>query len=71
MHRSLKTGLALAAVACFAGRVAAYEAMAVADGGTLSGTVKFDGAPPAADKIPVTKDPEVCGKEKAAPSCCW
>src|SRR5207245_2951624 len=46
---------------------AAYEAVAVTDGGTLSGTVKFDGTPPAPGKIQVTKDPEVCGQEKVAP----
>lgn len=48
-------------------RAAAYEAIAVTDGGTLTGTVKYDGTPPAPTKINVTKDPEVCGKEKAAP----
>ena len=30
---------------------------------SLSGTVKFDGTPPAPKKIEVTKDQEVCGKE--------
>jgi hypothetical protein len=67
MRRNVIVGLALAAAVCLAGRADAYEAVAVADGGTLSGTVKFDGSPPAGDKIPVTKDPEVCGKEKVKP----
>jgi plastocyanin len=60
-------GLALTVTTLCAGGAAAYEAMAVADGGTLSGTVKFAGTPPAAAKLEVTKDPEVCGKEKPSP----
>ena len=32
-----------------------------AAGGTISGTVKFDGTPPAAKTVEVTKDKEVCG----------
>lgn len=68
MRRQLLPSLiALAAIAAFAGRAAAaYEAVAVTDGGTLSGTVSLDGAPPAPKKIDVTKDPEVCGKEAKA-----
>jgi hypothetical protein len=58
------SGAFLAAVA--AGGADAYEAVAVADGGTLSGTVKATGAPAAA-KLEVTKDGEVCGKEKTDP----
>ena len=58
---------AFALLAAVASRSAAYEAVAVTDGGTLSGTVKFDGPPPAPGKIQVTKDPEVCGQEKVAP----
>ncbi|MFN8542639.1 MAG: hypothetical protein U0807_00290 [Candidatus Binatia bacterium] len=61
------TALVLAATVAVAGRAAAYEAVAVTDGGTLSGTVKFAGTPPAAGKIEVTKDPEVCGKDKVKP----
>ena len=65
--RLMITGLALGAMACFAGRASAYEAIAVTDGGTLSGTVKYDGTPPPPGKITVSKDPDVCGKEKIAP----
>jgi plastocyanin len=61
-------GVALVAIAGFAGHGAAYEAIEVTDGGTLAGTVTLEGAAPAAAKIEVTKDPEVCGKEKAAPN---
>jgi plastocyanin len=60
-------GVALAAVAGLGSRAAGYEAIAVSDGGTLSGTVKVAGAPPAPAKIEVSKDPEVCGKEKTSP----
>jgi len=64
MRRTLfLSALAVMATASLAGRAAAYEAIAVTDGGTLSGTVTYDGTPPAAAKIEVTKDPEVCGKE--------
>ena len=41
-----------------------YTVAAVADGGTITGSVKFQGTPPAAEKIEVSKDPAVCGKEK-------
>ena len=60
--------LAVVAAACLAGRAAAYEAIAVTDGGTLSGTVTYEGTPPPPAKIEVTKDPEVCGKDKTAPN---
>jgi len=64
MRRNLVLCGAMAAVTiAFATRAVAYEAVAVTDGGSISGTVKYDGTPPAPDKIPVTKDPEVCGKE--------
>jgi plastocyanin len=68
MRRKLvRAGVVLAAITCLAGSTAAYEVIAVTDGGTLSGTVKFDGAPPAPAKLTPSKDPEVCGKEKASP----
>src|SRR5438477_269356 len=68
MRRTLvPSALALILVAGLATRAAAYEAMAVTDGGTLSGTVKFQGTAPPPAKLEVTKDPEVCGKEKTSP----
>lgn len=40
-----------------------YEAMAVANGGTIVGEVKYAGDPPPAETLPVTKDAAVCGSE--------
>ncbi|MFI5397660.1 MAG: carboxypeptidase regulatory-like domain-containing protein [Candidatus Binatia bacterium] len=42
----------------------AYEGGAVTDGGTISGQVKFQGAPPEPKKIEATKDKEVCGQHE-------
>lgn len=60
------TGLlaALAALGLAAAPVAAYEAVAVPDGGALAGSLKFGGAPPKLDPIPVNKNRDVCGVEK-------
>jgi Carboxypeptidase regulatory-like domain len=41
----------------------AYEAVAVADGGTIKGKVTFAGTPPAKKKIIPTKDKEACGSD--------
>jgi hypothetical protein len=43
---------------------AAYEEVAVKDGGTLSGVVRFAGTPPKLDPLPVNKNREVCGEAK-------
>lgn len=68
MIRSSIQGMGFAlAVLAGAGQAAAYEAIAVTDGGTLSGTVKYSGAAPAPAKFEVTKDVEACGKEKTKP----
>jgi plastocyanin len=68
MRRNLVvSGLAVVVAACLAGGASAYEVIAVPDGGTLSGTVKYDGTAPPPAKIEVTKDPEVCGKDKINP----
>jgi plastocyanin len=42
--------------------MAQYQGGAVSDGGSISGTVKFKGTPPAPKKLDVSKDKEVCGK---------
>jgi plastocyanin len=68
MRRNLVLcGALAAAMATLATRAVAYEAVAVTDGGSISGTVKYEGTPPPSPKIAVTKDPEVCGKEKVSP----
>ncbi|MGH7858417.1 MAG: hypothetical protein ACREQY_13920, partial [Candidatus Binatia bacterium] len=56
-------GASLLAIAAGAG---AYESGEVKDGGTIVGVVEFEGTAPAPKKIPVTKDQQVCGKEKEA-----
>jgi len=38
-----------------------YQGGAVSDGGTISGTVSYSGAPVEAETVEVDKDPEVCG----------
>jgi len=45
---------------CLAGAAMAYDAGAVSNGGTISGTVKFKGTPPAPQPLDVNKDKEVC-----------
>ena len=55
---------ALAALALVAAPAAAYEAVAVPDGGALAGSVKFAGTLPKLDPIPVNKNRDVCGAEK-------
>jgi len=59
--------MAAAAFLAFGTTSHAYEGGAVADGGTISGTVSFDGAAPAPEKLAVTKDKKVCGEEKISP----
>lgn len=61
----MKHGISASVVllAGFVGLTSAYEGIEVAGGGTISGTVKFAGNPPAPGKLEVSKDQEVCGKE--------
>jgi Carboxypeptidase regulatory-like domain len=40
-----------------------YKVIAVTDGGTISGTVKWEGAVPRQLEFPVTKDPQICDPE--------
>jgi hypothetical protein len=46
----------------------AYQTVAVINGGSVTGTVRFKGAVPPRATVAVTKDPEVCGREKTASS---
>ena len=61
-----RTGLALGVAAVFGwtGAAHGYEAGTVASGGSISGTVKYKGTPPAPAKLDVNKDTEVCGTEQ-------
>ena len=52
------------AVATAAPPVAAYEEIAVKDGGTLTGVVKFTGTPPKLPPLAVNKNRDVCGEQK-------
>jgi plastocyanin len=56
-----KTVVVLAACAGIAFGIGAGANSALAAGGTISGTVKYDGTPPTPKKVEVTKDKEVCG----------
>ena len=57
---------ALAMLAALVGPAAAYEVVAVTDGGVLTGVVKFAGTPPKLDPLPVNKNRDVCGDQKDA-----
>jgi hypothetical protein len=67
MHKFALSAVALAAGVAVAASGWAYTGGPVADGGTITGEVKYQGDPPAPAKIAVTKDNEVCGKEKVSP----
>jgi plastocyanin len=60
-----RVGLTAAALALTAGVVGAYEAAEVKNGGTIVGVVGYAGPTPAARKLAVTKDQQVCGTDKA------
>jgi hypothetical protein len=55
---------ALAVTAALAVPAAAYEIVTVADGGVLTGLVKFTGAPPRLEPLAVNKNRDVCGDHK-------
>lgn len=57
-RRALVALIGLAAIG--GGTASAYEGAAVANGGSISGVVKFKGAPPARAPLEVNKDKEVC-----------
>ena len=57
------------AVATFAAAQGDYRVISVADGGTISGTIKWSGPVPRELDFPITKDPQVCdpdGKKTAS-----
>lgn len=65
----MRTGIALAVLLALAGAPRAghgYEAVTVPDGGTIRGAVRYHGTIPTPATIAITKDPDVCGREKVA-----
>lgn len=56
-----KFGVTIAACAAVALGAATWAGPASAAGGTVSGTVKFEGTAPAPKQIDITKDKDVCG----------
>ena len=62
----LRTAATLVLALLVAAPALAYEVVAVADGGTLSGTVKFAGPPPKLEPLAVNKNRDVCGEQKAS-----
>ena len=65
MKRTLLAGLVLA-MGLLSSPAAAYEEIVVTDGGELTGTVKFVGAPPRLEPLRVAKNRDVCGETKEA-----
>src|SRR5512144_3195999 len=61
---SYRRTAALLCVVSTVAPAAAYEVVAVTDGGTLSGVVRYAGAPPPPRTVTITKDRAVCGDEK-------
>ena len=53
----------LFAAATFAAAQGDYKVIAVTDGGTISGTVKWSGAAPHQLEFPITKDPQICAPD--------
>jgi len=41
-----------------------YEVITVSNGGTISGTVKWEGAQPKVPVLPITKNPDICDPQK-------
>lgn len=65
MHKKILTGLvSLVALTWSSMPAAGYDAAPVANGGSISGVVKFKGTAPAPKELEVTKDKQVCGKHK-------
>ena len=62
--RVFYAAIMLLLVVAVAAPALAYEEVAVADGGVISGTVKFVGTPPKLEPIAVNKNRDVCGEHK-------
>jgi len=64
VRRAVIAAAALASVAAVNSAFAAYQEIAVKDGGTLTGVVRFTGAPVRVEPMAVTKNRDVCGDQK-------
>ena len=64
MRRTVATIALLSLLASASPAGAAYEEIAVKDGGTLTGVVRFTGTVPKLDPIAVNKNRDVCGEQK-------
>jgi Carboxypeptidase regulatory-like domain len=53
----------LLALASFACAQSDYKVVAVNDGGTISGTIKWSGSVPRQLDFPITKDPQICAPD--------
>lgn len=62
MRRVIASTLLLGSVFAPSGAAFAqdYKVIAVTDGGTISGTVKWSGPVPRTAEFPITKDPQIC-----------
>jgi len=62
-----KAGLLIAAfllaASCMASAQGNYQVISVANGGTITGTVKWSGPRPHTPTFPITKDPQICDPE--------
>ncbi|MBI2876235.1 MAG: carboxypeptidase regulatory-like domain-containing protein [Candidatus Tectomicrobia bacterium] len=64
MKKRLVAGIACCFVlGMWLATVQAYEAVVVSKGGSISGTVKYEGIPPTPGKLEITRDHAVCGSE--------
>ena len=62
MRRSLLGLVALCVGLSLATTVSAYKSKKDFEGGTISGIVKFQGAPPPRKTLEVNKNKDICGK---------
>jgi len=63
-QRLLLTAASIFLLVGAAASASAYEEIAVKDGGTLTGKVKFAGTPPTLEPLAVNKNRDVCGDRK-------
>src|SRR5712692_9628520 len=60
--RSALAAVALSAIVASSSAGYAYQRETVKNGGTINGTVRYDGPAPKRELLEVSKDKDVCGK---------